>query len=46
MVNLMLLGLQLMTTVMSWKYVSDDAYNRIQVFDEFGTFKRKFSSVS
>ena len=27
-------------------YVSDDAYNRIQVFDEFGTFKRKFSTVS
>ena len=27
-------------------YVSDAAYNRIQVFDEFGTFKRKFSTVS
>ena len=25
-------------------YVSDDAYNRIQVFDEFGTFRESFLS--
>ena len=27
-------------------FVSDESYDRIQVFDEFGNFKRKFSTVN